>query len=104
MGGGGLTDKNLVVQGRVAVRKLAKGALEQVSTVMVSKGCVLVAYDSVNEKKEKKNEVLKISSSCTANILEQSRVIDSDRLTRTIRSISCFCITSCRNGLWGFEL
>ena len=92
--GGGLTAQNLVVKGNVAVRKLAGQKLAaQVSTVIVSKGCVVAAYEDTKNDEQ----VFKFGSSCTADVLEQSTVIDSDTLDRTIQSIHCFCVRDCKN-------
>ena len=92
--GGGLTAPNLVVKGNVAVRKLAgQNLAAQVSTVIVSKGCVVAAYEDTKNDEQ----VFKFGSSCTADVLEQSTVIDSDTLDRTIQSIHCFCVRDCKN-------
>ena len=92
--GGGLTAPNLVVKGNVAVRKLAgQNLAAQVSTVIVSKGCILAAYEDTKNDEQ----VFKFGSSCSADVLEQSAVIDSDTLHRTIQSIHCFCVKDCKN-------
>ena len=82
------------MKGNVAVRKLAgQNLAAQVSTVIVSKGCVVAAYEDT----ENDEQVFKFGSSCTADVLEQSTVIDSDTLDRTIQSIHCFCVRDCKN-------
>ena len=82
------------MKGNVAVRKLAGQKLAaQVSTVIVSKGCVVAAYEDTKNDEQ----VFKFGSSCTADVLEQSTVIDSDTLHRTIQSIHCFCVKDCKN-------
>ena len=92
--GGGLTASNLVVKGNVAVRKLGgQNQPAQVSTIIVSRGCVLAAYVDTLEDEE----VFKFGSSCSADVLEQSEVIDSDTLERTIQTIRCFCVVDCKN-------
>ena len=64
--GGGLTAPKLVVKGNVAVRKLAgQNLAAQVSTVIVSKGCVVAAYEDT----ENDEQVFKFGSSCSADVL-----------------------------------
>ena len=78
----------------VAVRKLAgQNIAAQVSTVIVSKGCVVTAYEDTKNAEQ----VFKFGFSCSADVLEQSTVIDSDTLDRTIQSIHCFCVRDCKN-------
>ena len=78
----------------VTVHKLAgQNLAAQVSTVIVSKGCVVAAYEVTKNDEQ----VFKFGSSCTADVLEQSTVIDSDTLDRTIQSIHCFCVRDCKN-------
>ena len=82
------------MKGNVAVRKLAgQNLAAQVSTVIVSKGCVVAAYEDTKNDEQG----IKFGSFCTADVLEQSTVIDSDTLDRTIQSIHCFCVRDCKN-------
>ena len=91
--GGGLTHTNLVVRGNIAVRRLAGHGdhAAQVSTIIVSRGCVVAAYEDIDNEEE----VFKFGSSCSADVLEQSYVIDSDTLSRSIISLHCYCVTHC---------
>ena len=82
------------MKGNVAVRKLAgQNLAAQVSTVIVSIGCVVAAYEDTKNDKQ----IFKFGSSCTAGVLEQSSVIDSDTLDRTIQSIHYLCVRDCKN-------
>ena len=90
--GGGLTASDLVVKGNVPVRKPAGQNLPaQVSTIIVSRGCMLVGYEDTEEDEE----VLKVGSSCSADFLDESTVIDTPY--RTIQFLQCFCYEDCKN-------
>eukprot|EP00092_Neocalanus_flemingeri_P029528 GFUD01032067.1.p1 GENE.GFUD01032067.1~~GFUD01032067.1.p1 ORF type:complete len:152 (-),score=31.87 GFUD01032067.1:13-468(-) len=92
--GGGLTATNLVIDGNVPVRKMAgQGQTTQVSTIIVSRGCVLVGYGEGDKAKE--DEVINFGASCTADVLEKSTVIDIPETT--IQTIKCFCVVDCQN-------
>ena len=62
----------------------------QVSTIIVSRGCMLVGYEDTEEDEE----VFKFASSCSADFLERSSVIDT--LDRTIQTLKCFCVLECQ--------
>ena len=85
--GGGLTAPQLQVEGSVAVRRLVMTS--EVSTLIVTRGCVLTAYGDTEDDEK----ILELESDCSATVLEQSTVIPS--LANKIHSIHCYCGNTC---------
>ena len=85
--GGGLTAPQLQVEGSVAVRRL--GQAREVSTFIVTRGCVLMAYGDTEDDEK----IMELDSDCSATVLEQSTVIAN--LASKIHSIDCYCNKTC---------
>ena len=85
--GGGLTAPQLQVEGSVAVRRLVMTS--EVSTLIVTRGCVLTAYGDTEDDEK----ILELESDCSATVLEQSTVIPS--LASKIHSLHCYCGSTC---------